>query len=110
MLAKIAALAETAAQQVREAISVDYLQQLEAVDIHCWDTPGDKFWCLTWRATWKDKDVSQFQIVYPGQYIESEGMQYVLGRTVNRLLREVFEVEYEEAQQEPYPWQTNSGG
>lgn len=105
MLTEIAALAETSAQRVRESISSDYLQRLEAVDIHCWDAPEAKFWCLTWRATWKDKDVSQFQIVYPEQYIRTEGMDYVLGRTVNRLLREVFELEYEEIQQEPDPWQ-----
>jgi len=105
MISKIAKLAEETAQRVRESISLDYLQNLEAVDIHCWDAPDDKFWCLTWRATWKDKDISQFQIVYPEHYINKEGMDYVLGRTVNRLLREVFELEYEEIQQEPYPWQ-----
>jgi hypothetical protein len=105
MLTEIAQLAETAALRVQESISTDYLQHLEAVDIHCWDAPDDKFWCLTWRATWKDKDVSQFQIVYPAKYIHKEGMQYILGRTVNRLLREVFELQQEEIDQEPYPWQ-----
>jgi hypothetical protein len=105
MLSKIAKLAETAAERVRESISTDYLQQLEPVDIHCWDAPGEKFWCLTWRATWKDKDVSTFQVVYPEQYIFHEGMAYVLGRTVSRLMREVFELQQEEIEQEPYPWQ-----
>jgi hypothetical protein len=106
MLSEIAKLAETAANLVRESISTDYLQQLEAVDIHCWDAPEEKFWCLTWRATWKDRDTSTFQIVYPAQYIYHEGMQYVLGRTVSRLLREVFDLQQEEIEQEPEPWQT----
>jgi hypothetical protein len=86
---------------VRESISADYLQQLEAVDIHCWDVPGDKFWRLTWRAMWNGSEVSTFYIIYPEQYIHEEGMHYVLRRTVSRLLREVFKLQLEKIEQEP---------
>jgi hypothetical protein len=105
MLADITGLARISAQRVRESISSDYLQQLDVTDIHSWDAPGEKFWCLTWRATWNDRPPSTFQIVYPEHFIHTQGLHYVLDRTVSRLLREVFELQQEAIEQEPYPWQ-----
>ena len=105
MLKEAAAIAESAAERVRESISPDYLAALEAVDVHIFDAAGEKFYVLTWRATWKDRGQNTFQVVYPRTYLLSEGADYILGRTVNRLMREVFEVERGEIEEEPYPWE-----
>jgi hypothetical protein len=108
MLSEIAAIAEEAAAKVKESISPDYLTALEAVDVHLFEGEDEKFYVLTWRATWKDKGQNTFQVVYPGAYLRKQGAEYVLGRTINRLLRGVFEVEREEIDEEPYPWEVKS--
>ena len=95
-LSAIYEFADRAADRVRRMFSHDNLIALTVDEVEAEPSAGTIVYYITWKARWSDGRRERFLIVYPREYFNAQGEDYMLERAIQKLKRQLVKEDMEE--------------